>query len=359
MRNIASQPNCEIYLTNCSGYTIESTTAGKRRNSRFYGFVEDDVNINASREADGLVDAVDCHNLKVFENLPIATFAYYFGSVPAISYYNITDRNAKNLIFSFSAGVLASKFKINAAIFEQTHRTVLSNYEKYNYDNFNAYDEHFLVELFCAFSDISSHIEKIRYLFGILPINDTDIKTIDILQEYHVNIDDTQLNELTHGALATISADELIDGNILKNIFNNEEYKDDGPLLQFVVYSYMEYHTYSNIAIMILFNSLIVLYIMYCADFFAYIQSIKIEHGDKFIVHRHMIDILNITTSDAFLIIDTLSSFNNILLNFFVHATENARSKFPKIGGSKNIDRYLRKYLKYKSKYLNIKNKPF
>ena len=46
MRKIASQPNCEIYLTSCSGYA-DVETAGKRRNSRFSGFVDDDVNINA------------------------------------------------------------------------------------------------------------------------------------------------------------------------------------------------------------------------------------------------------------------------------------------------------------------------
>ena len=364
MSNIASQPNCEIYLTSCSGYTTDSLVAGKRRNSRFSGFVEDDVNINASREADGLVDAVDCYNLKVFEIIPIATFAYHLGSSPSKHYYKITGNNDENLIFTFSAGLLASKFKINADIFEEIHLTVLSNYEKIKYNTFQAYDENFLVELFCVFSDkifsdTSSHIEKIRYLFGILPINADEIKKFDISQKYHVNIDSTLVEELTNYAISTISARTLIDEKIMDNIFNNEEYKDDEALLEFVEYCYIERHSKYNYPIMVVFNSLMHLYIMYCNNFFEYIQRIKIEHSNKFIIHPFMADILNITTSDALLIIDTPSSFNNILLKFFVHATENARSKYPKIGGSKNNDIYYGKYLKYKKKYLNIKNKSF
>ena len=359
MHNIASQPNCEIYLTSCSGYA-DVETAGKRRNSRFSGFVEDDVNINACREADGLVDAVDCYNLQVFENLPIATFAYHLGSSPENSYYKKTGYDYKKFIFTFSAGLLASKFKIKHAIFDQKHRTVLSYFEKNNLNNFQSYDEQFLAELFLIFSynssHDSSHKDKISYLFGILPINSR--YQTDISEKYHIKIRTKLLQELTNRAIS-ITGQSLIDGTITDNINENEMYKEDPFLLDMVEYLSTELHKNDNYGVIPICNNLSRLYIMYSDAFFNHIQSIKIENPDKFIVYPSVLEILNFTTHDTLLINDTPSHFDRKLLNFFVHISENARSKFPKIGGSKNTDKYFSKYLKYKLKYLNIKNKSF
>lgn len=367
MHNIASQPNCEIYLTSCSGYDADVTTAGKRRNSRFSGFVEDDVNINACREADGLVDAVDCYNLRVFENLPIATFAYHLGSSPGMNYYKVTDRGHKKFIFTFSAGVLASKFKIKHAIFDNTHRTVLSNKEKNNDNHFQAYDEQFLAELFCIFSDNTSHSDEIRYLFGILPINRND--NTDISGKYYLNIGVDILDAITNNAITAISANSFMTGTIVENISMSDEYKDDTFLSRMVKYYNTEVHEKEKYHLAVQFNALMVLYILYCPGFFEYIKYIKQGDRDssKFIIYPNIIDVLNITTSEGLLIIDTPDHFDNTVLDFFVHISENARTNFPKIGGSKfsktggskNTDKYFSKYLKYKLKYLNIKNKSF
>ena len=311
----------------------------------------------------GLVDAVDCYNLKVFENLPIATFAYHFGSSPGKNYYEKTGRDYEKLIFTFSAGVLASKFKINVAIFEHINHTVLYNYTqmKYKYRNFNGYDEHFLAELFCIFSHNSSHDsshkDKISYLFGILPINSGD--QTDISEKYHIKIPTKLLEDLTNGAISKINGMALLENTIKDNINENEMYKEDPFLLDMVEYLSTELHKNENYGVIPICNNLSRLYIMYSDAFFNHIQSIKIENPDKFIVYPSVLEILNFTTHDTLLINDTPSHFDRKLLNFFVHISENARSKFPKIGGSKNTDKYFSKYLKYKLKYLNIKNKSF
>ena len=70
LNKLFSYSNCEIYVTFCEKLLDNTLDIGKTRNFRFSGFFDDDVNINACREADGMVTKMDCHNLKVFENSP-------------------------------------------------------------------------------------------------------------------------------------------------------------------------------------------------------------------------------------------------------------------------------------------------
>lgn len=350
MRAIAASPNCEIYLTSCSDYTGDHSTAGKRRISRFTALIEDDVNINACREADGLIDVIDCYNLKIFETLPIATFAYHTHSMPGKSYYVQTGRSIRNLIFSFSAGIFASKFKINSTIFDQVNQSVLNNYKKINNRDFKTYDEHFLMELFHIFSNNTSYVHEIEYLFGILPMYSRD--NIDPLNKYHVNIDEAQLEKLTHGSISTITMDNIIEGTIYMHINNDVKYKNDNVLLNAVMYFSQNKDDFAYIFV---FGCLLRLYILYCDDFFSHIQHIKTSQIDKFIVHHLLLDSLNITTGVATLLVETPSNFNDILLKMFVHISKNMRTTYSMIGGSKITDIYFNKYLKYKLKYLNIK----
>jgi hypothetical protein len=79
-KQIIDHPNCEIYIPLC-----ESIFTGEQklninftRSLRFIGFIDEDVNINVSRDADGIISAFDCHNLKIFEQKPLIMFIYPF-----------------------------------------------------------------------------------------------------------------------------------------------------------------------------------------------------------------------------------------------------------------------------------------
>lgn len=356
IKNIASQPNCEIYLTSCTDYSGDNMTAGKRRNSRFTGFVEEDVNINASREGDGLVDFIDCYNLKVFENLPIATFAYHLGSGPGTNYYvKTTGGKFQDLIFSFSAGLVASKFKIKQTIFEQAKKNVLDNYRLIKEDNFQAYDEHFLIELFKVFSNNNTHVEQIKYLFGLLPMGNRDSAYSS--QNYYVTIDNIILDKLTNNGYSDIDTNAFLDNSAIIKINENHTYKNDELLLSMAKYSMTKTEDDDNFYKVAFFMArLSILHIIYNTEFFDYIQQFKTEHNNKFINLCCMYEISNIAT-DGTVITETDGHFDYTSMNLFNEVLLNLRTNIPMIGGNQINDMYFNKYLKYKSKYMKLKNK--
>lgn len=203
IKNIASNPNCEIYLTYCSNYLEDPTNnIGKRRNNRFSGFYELDVNINASREADGLIETIDCYNLKLLENEPFASLVYHMGSMPGTVYFeNCKYGDNKDLIFSLSAGLIALKFKFKLEFYENARKTAIDNFKKIGKISYQAIDECLLIELFKNLSynrmkddNISKNIS---HLFGI--IHTSTIDKFESTQNYYINIDGSILNKFTGG----------------------------------------------------------------------------------------------------------------------------------------------------------------
>jgi hypothetical protein len=70
---LLNMDNVEIYTIICGDISFEiedseHTSINKTRAYRFNALLDPTVNINISREADGIVTFTDCHNIKCFEN---------------------------------------------------------------------------------------------------------------------------------------------------------------------------------------------------------------------------------------------------------------------------------------------------
>jgi len=68
LKKISESKQCEINILFCEEFYKDNFAHGKLRTLRFSSFYDESTNIVASREADGILSAVDCHNLSVLEN---------------------------------------------------------------------------------------------------------------------------------------------------------------------------------------------------------------------------------------------------------------------------------------------------
>ena len=75
---INKHSNCEIYLSFCKKIYETDFSMSKLRTQRYWCFVDQEVNVCASREADGFVTSFDAHNLKTLENSDMIFFTYPF-----------------------------------------------------------------------------------------------------------------------------------------------------------------------------------------------------------------------------------------------------------------------------------------
>ena len=63
MNYIIENPICEIHMNFCT--RDKQLNLSKSRIYRYNGFIDTDVNINISREADGILTTMDCYNIKI------------------------------------------------------------------------------------------------------------------------------------------------------------------------------------------------------------------------------------------------------------------------------------------------------
>lgn len=76
LKKITEHPICELYVTVCEKFFDPDFNMSSMRRMRFNGLYDKTVNINACRDADGILMAYDCHNLKVLEKRNIILYAY-------------------------------------------------------------------------------------------------------------------------------------------------------------------------------------------------------------------------------------------------------------------------------------------
>ena len=74
MNYIINHPICEIHMKFCS--KEKTPNLHETRGYRFNGFYDPTVNINISREADGIVTLMDCYNIIKFESTNYIGFIY-------------------------------------------------------------------------------------------------------------------------------------------------------------------------------------------------------------------------------------------------------------------------------------------
>lgn len=365
IKNIASRQNCEIYLTYCSTYTEDvKNNLGKRRNYRFSGFYDLDVNINASREADGLIEFIDCYNLQVLETQPYASLVYHMGSMPGTTYFTTCGYgDSKDLIFSLSAGLIALKFKFKLDYYENARKRVLDNYKINKQQNFQAVDECLLIELFKNFSynpekdDIKSY--NIMKLFGILSLFSNDTKYSS--QDYYIDINSDVVNKCTDDLFKKITEY----GFLLQKILESSTYKSDIIMQAISEYS-EELFKLEKLGKYVddksLFVKILTIVYLYSNNkFHEYVKKIKLEHPDKFIKINFMDDMLNITTNTYKLIFDDenkiygreTNTLDRTLVNIFKNTMKQYRENITPV--SETSSKYYKKYLKYKSKYLLLK----
>lgn len=77
---LSVHPQCEIYIKLCEK-TLNLSYKGLTRNFRLNGLYDDDLNICVSRDADGIVTPIDCHNIKIFEKKEELFFTYFYSDV--------------------------------------------------------------------------------------------------------------------------------------------------------------------------------------------------------------------------------------------------------------------------------------
>ena len=103
--------NVEIYTIICDDITetteIDKVSVHQTRSYRFNALLDDSVNINISREADGIVTFTDCHNIRCFEksnnNAKIIDQDYLPKYVPDADFYifisTIDPRKNQKILF--------------------------------------------------------------------------------------------------------------------------------------------------------------------------------------------------------------------------------------------------------------------
>lgn len=330
---------------------------GLRRVTRFLGFYENNTNINASREADGLIERIDCHNLKLLEREQTIGLVYNFGSVPAWNYLSSAYTIHNTLVhFSCSAGLIALKFKIKSEYFHSCSNKVYLNVNKNDIltTSYQAYDEHLLAEMFLQF--YISNNRYIRQCFCIIELNS---------QAYNKNSMYCNIDSIIDNSIREFSPDiqkyiQLykkmyvyivtkpdIDSTII--LLNDEPTTILKRLYDILLHSVDNPTAYYLYKI----DTLMKIYI-----YNMYIYShISAKLTNKFVYCNNLLDILNISTDAPFFIFKQPSGlYNFTVLDLFTEMMNNIRSQLIMTGGKKIID-YKYKYNKYKYKYKKLQSK--
>jgi hypothetical protein len=135
--SIIKSPNVEIYTFICE----DKVVLEKTRTYRYLTLIDPEVNISAIREADGYVNNLECHNLKMFQNSDKLFYVPPLGVGPNLInetqpkivfnsysiwlqlYKNILDRgffSTHQNIYDLLAGFFSFKLKIKPAFYYTT-----------------------------------------------------------------------------------------------------------------------------------------------------------------------------------------------------------------------------------------------
>jgi hypothetical protein len=147
--NIIESKNVEVYTFICD----DPVNLEKTRTYRYLVLIDPEVNISAIREADGYINYLECHNLKMFQNnqdklfyLPPAyenanlihnnqTIIFNSYSAWLQFYKGIIDRqyfyNHQN-IYDLLAGLFTTKLKIKPDFYNKTIKNIVNKLSLFN-----------------------------------------------------------------------------------------------------------------------------------------------------------------------------------------------------------------------------------
>ncbi len=192
--NIKDSPNVEIYTFYCG----DKVSLEETRTYRYLVLIDPEVNISAIREADGYINNLECHNLKMFQNSDKLFYVPPIGSTP-----NLVKKTSQNVFFSYSAWLQLYK-----NIFE---RNYFSNHQ-------NIYD--LLAGLFTIklklkpdfYYNIVNNLYNQIYEFENLPT--------EIINKYAPE-DKYPLSKMP----IVIQSSKIIIANTLRNLLSNENHR--------------------------------------------------------------------------------------------------------------------------------------
>jgi hypothetical protein len=217
-KEIIKSPNVEIYTYNCQNFYNDGKVTAKIRSLRFLTLIDPTVNICAIREADGYITNLECHNLNIFSRqndrlfyLPWLTDhidlfklrgenVYYY---PLFSYqawlktYKMTfayDYFKENQnMYDLLAGMFTTKLKIKSEFYFQNSQFLHDKIEeisKMNLETFqqkypknlyinnmpiiietlnNGFDEIFLLDIYKEIISVPVKYETFYIMFGSNP----------------------------------------------------------------------------------------------------------------------------------------------------------------------------------------------
>jgi hypothetical protein len=276
----------------------------------------------------------------------------YFGEIPEYfkkNYLNIINFNYEkyNIFEYLYAGLFATKLYLKKDIFYSNINKIITELEDKKFDKINKFifDELFLYNIFkeficCEHSD-ENKINKLKKLF--INLDSAKFNIIYILQDKYENYKlyyDNNVKYYDNAIIIELSYEEIITG-LNNNLFNNNDIKNNMYMTHYnnkIVdknYDYI-FEIYNEILLQLYFNK-------YILNYNSYISNIIIFDKKKLInIQTYSNKLCNLCMDNMY----DIPFF--IIKNFY----ENELNKL-KNGGNIN---YYNKYIKYKSKYLNLKN---
>jgi hypothetical protein len=199
---IITSPNVEIYTYDCKSFYVDGKITENIRSLRFLVLIDPTVNICAIREADGYITNLECHNLKIFSSqkhnrlfyLPVLTHLSQFELINDSGFYQSLISYSKWLkiykstfgfnyfrthqnIYELLAGMFTTKLKINPEFYFRQSREVSKEIENIAKSTFEEFNEKYPENKYV--SNISNMQEIIKQLY----IGFDEILLLDIYKE--------------------------------------------------------------------------------------------------------------------------------------------------------------------------------
>jgi len=104
LKILSTNPQCEINMVFCEKFFKKDFKLGSLRTLRFLALCDPTVNIMASREADGIMSALDCHNLEILKNNDFMFATYELQTASSISVTKLREMDDDSQMVKFKNG---------------------------------------------------------------------------------------------------------------------------------------------------------------------------------------------------------------------------------------------------------------
>jgi hypothetical protein len=112
LKELSKSKQCEINILFCEEFYKDDFEYGSLRTLRFTSFYDPTVNISASREADGILSAMDCHNLSVLQNNDFIMSLYVLPTACELDIKRFNDplsESSENVVVNPSHYIMSEK----------------------------------------------------------------------------------------------------------------------------------------------------------------------------------------------------------------------------------------------------------